>query len=146
MADDAVAQWEAAKKHSGGPIHRQSPMYVVPVRKFLEMSGGFRIHEEVKSAIVEWEAGMGDVTFVSHAWLRYSHPDSEEQQKFALLQTLLTHVLDGTQADVVTNPFTQAYYGKRVIPAATLRESLRDGFLWLECLCLATQPSGRVRA
>ena len=68
-------------------VNQRAPMFVLPVKDVIGLDG-LRTHEELQAMgkLVEWEAGMGDVMFVSQTWLRKEHPDDEQGSKFKLLK------------------------------------------------------------
>ena len=80
-------------------------MHVIPVKTLISPSFQmFRPHEELRDAgaLVEWQQGMAPVLFVSHTWLRHTHPDSEARDKFKTLTDVLKHILLG---DVQAKPY-----------------------------------------
>ena len=68
-------------------VNQRAPMFVLPVKDVIGLDG-LRTHEELQAMgkLVEWEAGMGDVMFVSQTWLRKEHADDEQGSKFKLLK------------------------------------------------------------
>ena len=119
-------------------LKRKHPMYVVPVKTLLAPSfGHFRSHEELMEAgtLVEYNDSMaGKVLFVSHAWLRYKHPDNEQGVKFALLCAVLRRAMEG--AMVVRPHFVTELVFKKGQKAFWLRGAdmrrLAEGYVFFE--------------
>lgn len=57
-------------------LMRRFPMFTIPVRELLQLPR-LEPHEELSAEglLVEWVQGMGTAVFVSHTWLRRTHPD-----------------------------------------------------------------------
>jgi len=63
------------------------PMYVLPVDVVLGLKR-LPKHEDIKPKLLERRDGM-QVLFVSHTWLKLSHPDDDANSKLLLLQRFL---------------------------------------------------------
>ena len=106
------------------------PMWVMPVRKLLDMET-LQPHEDVKSSLVQWHEGLpGKVLFVSHTWLRFFHPDSEDGQKIKLLQQLLTRAIKG-QLEINAFGLVEFFFDSLRIAAIDLQADLLDGYVWM---------------
>ena len=104
-------------------------MFVLPVELVLKLDE-IGTHEELRADLVEHSSGMDDVMFVSHTWLRGTHPDSEEGVKLKLLQDLLRSL---QHAQVDTHWSAKIAYGlfskKLVLPRGQLKSCK---FVWLD--------------
>ena len=123
-------------------LKRAFPMYVIPVKTLISPSFQmFRPHEELRDAgaLVEWQQGMAPVLFVSHTWLRHTHPDSEARDKFKTLTDVLKHILLG---DVQAKPYftVQLVYGRAAkefnVGASQLQRDLTDGFVFFDYMSI----------
>ena len=111
------------------------PMWVMPVRTLLAMER-LRPHEEVKSSLVQWNESLpGKVIFISHTWLRFSHPDSEDGQKFKLLQHLLVRAIGG-ELEINAFGLVEFFFDSLRIAAADLQADLSDGYVWLDFMSI----------
>ena len=103
----------------GASLQRVHPMFVIPVGTILAPSFlHFRSHEELKQAghLVEYKDWMEEsVLFVSHTWLRRSHPDNDRGGKFALLRAVLQRAVDG-KLDINPHWFTGMVFKKAGFP------------------------------
>lgn len=114
-------------------VNQRAPMFVLPVKDVIGLDG-LRTHEELQAMgkLVEWEAGMGDVMFVSQTWLRKEHPDDEQGSKFKLLKALLMRALAG-KLDIASFWAVEAIYGKDIgYSAAEMKQRLSSGFVWFD--------------
>ena len=125
-------------------LKRSHAMWVVPVRTLLSPSFTFfRPHEEMRAAnmLAEYHESMsGCMMFISHAWLRTSHPDNEAGVKFRLLRTLLQRIVQGT-LDIKTPWMVTEIVGRKSaknvrIKAARLKRDLADGFVFFDYMSI----------
>lgn len=130
LDDDESFQARASGLQRGvSSLTRRFPMYVMPIGKVSAL-GRLRPHEEVRTQLVEWTAGMGAVLFLSHTWLGYRDPDPAGE-KYALLCELLRKVQSG-KLDIHPHWTTETMFGALDIPGAELRDVLKHGYVWLD--------------
>ena len=127
-------------------LYKGFPMYVLPIKTLLSPSfTSILPHEELRDAgaLVEWQQGMAPVLFCSHTWLRRKHPDSETQDKFKTLTSVLKRILAG---DLAVKPgwFVDLTYGKEAkgfsYSAAQLRRDLADGYVFFDFMSIPQAP------
>lgn len=95
-------------------------------------------HEEVQESLVQWKPGMV-VSFMSHTWLRYQHPDNVTGDKFALLKAIVLRAVQG-ELRISTYYQTWIMTGDLAPKAAALKQ-LASGYVWLDFLCIPQAAS-----
>jgi ankyrin repeat protein len=132
-------------------VRRQFPMWLLPVREALKLSC-FTTFEDLhkEGKIIEYsdqfvlEHGAASVLFVTHTWLGYRHPDPTGV-KWKLLHSLLSRMCQGKVDISAFWSAGLAYKSKMQIPAHRLKESMADGYVWVDYSCIpqadaAAQP------
>ena len=125
---------------------RAYPMWVMRVRVVLQLDR-FLPHEELLASdrLVSWSIGM-KVIFVSHTWLRYKFPDTDNNDKLRLLQMLLRKMLSGQLP--VEADWTQAVQGQNFnISAKRFKADMENGYVWMDLGSVPQQDaSAQIRA
>jgi len=87
---------EIESKHDQSTLQCLYPMWVMPVRKLLELEGELEPHQVLrqKGLLVKYIPGMGKVLFVSHQWRGGDLPDPERLQ-IKVLQEALPLIVSG---------------------------------------------------
>ena len=113
-------------------MRRKFPMFVIPVRKVLEMTK-IKRHEEVMDLLVEWNPGMGDVLFVSHSWKHWEEPD-RDNVRLDLLKAVLGKIVKGKTRDITTHIRVEGkdQCGKDIDQMVIA--ALRDGYVWMDVM------------
>ena len=124
----------ASKELDRGAMRRKYPMYVIPVRKVLEMTE-IKRHEEVSDILVEWKPGMADVLFVAHSWKRWQVPDPDNV-KLDLLKNILGKIVAGKTKDINTHIMVNGalLQGKEI--DRMVSASLVNGYIWMDVMSM----------
>lgn len=108
------------------------PMWVLPVRAFLEMAAGpLACHQQLlaEGRLVQWTLGMF-VLFVSHQWVGRRHCDPNGEQ-MAILRSFLRAVIDGTTK--VQSGLIQFLIFQRMASLSPQdRQKIANGYIWLD--------------
>ena len=108
-------------------------MLVLPVDSALALDKMPK-HEAIRSELVEWRAGMGAVTFLSHTWLGFSSPDPHGV-KWSLIKAILRKALDG-MLPIDVHYLLHVTYGAAHHASMTAKQVQRaftDGYIWIDC-------------
>ena len=110
------------------------PMYVIPVKSFLEMEGWVP-HQEALAAgmVLEYDHDkMEDkVIFISHQWSGWLHPDPKLEQ-MASLKGALNQLMDG-KTTVRSNAMLEMGYDWHVEHSGKWwKENLPQMFMWID--------------
>jgi ankyrin repeat protein len=76
---------------------------------------------------------MPDFAFISHVWLGKNHPDPTGAQ-LSLLKAFLQGIMDGGLS--IHNYWLEHLIAPSSIEASTLQKSLRNGYIWIDYLCV----------
>ena len=129
------AKVSAAPAEPSEPGDLLYPMFVVPIRTMIDIANAdapLPSHEEVADKLVRWHESMGPVTFFSHTWLGYKHPDpSGDKQK--LIAALLRGFLDGSVA-IKAYWISAIVLGTKDVPAKQCKRDMDDSYVWLDYL------------
>ena len=104
------------------------PIWVLPVDVVLGLDV-LKPHEEIKSSLVQWTPGMGDILFCSHTWLKYKFPDSDSNEKLALLKALLTSLKN--QSLSIKPQWANSFIMKGAF-SLSRKEMANIKFVWLD--------------
>lgn len=114
------------------------PIYVIKISRLLAMER-MLTHEQLreKGALVRWTKGDGNILFISHTWLNFTHPDNEKNEKLGLIKAWLRRIMEGSARDIspqwsqgqTASPTQEGIKG---IKAKTIRSDLTDGYVWLD--------------
>lgn len=107
------------------------PMWVLPIRSFLEMSGPPLSHQELQDhgKLVQWKPGMFTI-FISHEWLGSEHADPTGTQ-VEVLRKALRRLIDEnvTVYSNIQSIFFQSNFQKI---SAEVTKQLQDGYIWFD--------------
>ena len=114
-------------------IEMQFPMFVIPIHKLLGLSE-LLTHQELrrKNLLVERNASMETVIFVSHQWTSFDHPDHTGRQ-LRTLQRMFERMIRGKVPEVDA-PFTDKAYLKGNVKIAPREWNgiLRNAYIWID--------------
>lgn len=120
---------DGAVKATSNPI--LYPMYVVPYDKFMLMTEVVA-HQDLKNQgiVIEYMAGTGVVTFVSHQWCGNSHPDPQFHQ-LKVLQRALNNITSG-QVNVCGDFINSTVFQVSEKLSTKEMEDMKSGFIWYD--------------
>ena len=114
-------------------IEMQFPMWLMPIHIFLGLTA-LLPHQELRrmNMLVQREASMETVIFVSHQWTSFDNPDHTGRQ-LRTLQRLFERMLTG-QVPEVDAPLVDKATFKSKVKVAPREWSgiLRDAFIWVD--------------
>lgn len=107
------------------------PMWVLPVKTFLEMEGPPKSHQELmeEMKLLQWRPGMFCV-FVSHQWLSNTMPDPEGEQVEELRSGL--RAITSDSLPVATSIDTEIVFKVMKRMSVATRKAILGGYLWLD--------------
>lgn len=111
------------------------PMWVVPVRTLLAMSGPVKSFQELRAegSVVEWAPGMFCV-FCSHQWLGRKKADPEGKQ-LKVLQEALRNIISGSLKVQTGLPYLFANGEVKRLSPEEISE-LERGFIWFDWMSI----------
>ena len=114
-------------------IEMQFPMFVMPIHKFLGLTE-LLPHQELRrmEMLVERDASMETVIFVSHQWTSFVHPDHTGRQLHAL-QRMFERMLTG-EVPEVDAPIVDrlAFKDKVKVAPREWKSMLRNTYIWVD--------------
>ena len=114
-------------------VEVQYPMWLLPLHHFLGLDE-LLPHQELlrRGMLVQWEARMRTVIFISHQWTSFDHPDHTGRQ-LQTVQRMLERMVMG-QVSAVDAPFEDqaALKGNVKITPGEWKSLLYDAFVWID--------------
>eukprot|EP00439_Symbiodinium_sp_Y106_P079588 s2050_g18.t1 len=113
------------------------PMYVIPVRKLMQMSK-FLVHREMleKGFLEEFTPRTkGKVIVVSHEWLSYVHPDPN-QEHFFTLKRVLDRLGNGEVNRVEDYWLHSVMFRSVGITAKEWKNDFDNMYIWIDYCCI----------
>lgn len=106
------------------------PMWVIPIKTFLTLSGPPQSHQELMSEgkLVQWQEGMY-VIFVSHQWLKSTSADPEGKQLDVLREALANIIHE--KISVQSEHLALFSQGLASLPQEDV-EKMKDGYIWFD--------------
>lgn len=107
------------------------PMFVLPVRFLLGMSGAPEPHQTLreKGMLRKWREGMF-VIFVSHQWVSSNHPDPQGRQ-LAVLREALRNIIEQKVSVATDVASTMIFNSKQSLTAEEI-ENLEHAYIWFD--------------
>lgn len=120
------------------------PMMVLPVSRVMTLKR-LPKHEDIQDELVEWHADKDMTTlFVSQTWLRYSHPDNEDNVKLNLLQRFLRDTATGKMT-IYPCMEMEVTYGKKARIKGS--EVSKIGWVWFDIFSVPQcEPQNQIKA
>lgn len=123
------------------PDYCHFPMWVISIADMIEVTGRngeLPCHEDLmaEGKMVKYDPRtMAKCLFLSHTWLRFKHPDSEDGVKKKLINGVLSGIMNG-KATFTAYWFAVVAHSMKDVPAKLVQEQYRDGFVWMDWLSI----------